>query len=222
MKKMFFYASLLLAAATLNSCSQDSDLSADEAATAAADALTPEQKAQIMELAKRSGQNFHFYETAPMFRSSQQKENLDTLAAIFRQLAYMEGDYTCISAQDGEAVFTKGKCVQTRVRRLSSGFLETQGGSFIDEVSGFGGGVIIVRVTWSVGSTTGPGTVSVSIDHDLSNYEASFDVTEATFYGLNAFTFKGKAKFYVRSGYLTKSFVGGYSDGHGYVSISSF
>ena len=33
MKKMFFYASLLLAAATLNSCSQDSDLSADEAAT---------------------------------------------------------------------------------------------------------------------------------------------------------------------------------------------
>ena len=35
MKKMFFYASLLLAAVTLNSCSQDSDLAADEAATAA-------------------------------------------------------------------------------------------------------------------------------------------------------------------------------------------
>ena len=52
MKKRFFYASLLLAAATLNSCSQDSDLAADEAATAAAGALTPEQKAQIMELAE--------------------------------------------------------------------------------------------------------------------------------------------------------------------------
>ena len=35
MKEMFFYASLLLAAVTLNSCSQDSDLAADEAATAA-------------------------------------------------------------------------------------------------------------------------------------------------------------------------------------------
>ena len=52
MKKMFFYASLLLAAATLNSCSQDSDLAADEAAAAAAGALTPEQRAQVMELAE--------------------------------------------------------------------------------------------------------------------------------------------------------------------------
>ena len=52
MKKMFFYASLLLAAATLNSCSQDDDLAADEAAAAAAGALTPEQRAQVMELAE--------------------------------------------------------------------------------------------------------------------------------------------------------------------------
>ena len=49
MKTMFSYASLLLAAATLNSCSQDSDLAADEAATAAAGALTPEQRVQIMD-----------------------------------------------------------------------------------------------------------------------------------------------------------------------------
>ena len=86
MKKMFFYASLLLAAATLNSCSQDSDLSADEAATAAAGALTPEQKAQIMELAEYYGLDVTI-DDRPATRGAGQEFNIDSVEAEFRRVA---------------------------------------------------------------------------------------------------------------------------------------
>ncbi len=86
MKKMFFYASLLLAAATLNSCSQDSDLAADEAATAAAGALASEQRAQIMELAEYYDLDVTI-DDHPATRGAGQEFNIDSVEAEFRRVA---------------------------------------------------------------------------------------------------------------------------------------
>ena len=97
MKKRFFYASLLLAAATLNSCSQDSDLVADEAAAAAAGALTPEQRAQIMELAEYYDLDVTI-DDRPATRGAGQEFNIDSVEAEFRRVASLKGEYTCVQA----------------------------------------------------------------------------------------------------------------------------
>ena len=91
MKKMFFYASLLLAAATLNSCSQDSDLSADEAATEATSALTPEQKAQVMKLADKYGLSVEILPQSE--KRSGRNVNIDSLEQEFQQMAALQGKY---------------------------------------------------------------------------------------------------------------------------------
>ena len=93
MKKMFFLASLLLAAATLNSCSQDCDLSADEAATAAAGALTPEQRAQVMELAEYYGLDVSWDESVQVKRGAVQAFNVDSVEDYFRFIASLRGTY---------------------------------------------------------------------------------------------------------------------------------
>ena len=98
MKKMFFYASLLLAAATLNSCSQDSDLAADEAAAAAAGALTPEQRAQVMELAEYYDLDVTI-DDRPATRGAGQEFNIDSVEAEFRRVASLKGEYTCVQAE---------------------------------------------------------------------------------------------------------------------------
>ena len=95
MKKMFFYASLLLAAATLNSCSQDSDLAADEAATAAAGALTPEQRAQVMELAEYYGLDVTI-DDRPATRGANQPFHIDSIEVEFRRIAALKGEYKCV------------------------------------------------------------------------------------------------------------------------------
>ena len=91
MKKMFFYASLLLAAVTLNSCSQDCDLAADEATAAAAGALTPEQRAQIMELADKYGLNIEVLPQSE--KRSESNVNIDSLEQEFQQMAALQGKY---------------------------------------------------------------------------------------------------------------------------------
>ena len=106
MKKMFFYASLLLAAVTLSSCSQDSDLAADEAATAAAGALTPEQRAQVMELAEYYGLDVTIDER-PATRGVGQEFNIDSINETFQKMANLKGEYVCVSSNGQEAIFRK-------------------------------------------------------------------------------------------------------------------
>ena len=133
MKKMFFYASLLLAAATLNSCSQDSDLAADEATAAAAGALTPEQKAQIMELAEYYDLDVTI-DDRPATRGAGQEFNIDSVEAEFRRVASLKGEYRCVQADSGEAMFQKETIKTARPLRLTRMMGETTSGQFtIDE-----------------------------------------------------------------------------------------
>ena len=123
MKKMFFYASLLLAAATLNSCSQDSDLAADEAATAAAGALTPEQRAQVMELAEYYGLDVTI-DDRPATRGVGQEFNIDSVEALFRHFASMRGTFS-FDVLDGKPVeITLPQQKIVRLARISSNSLE--------------------------------------------------------------------------------------------------
>ena len=118
MKKMFFYASLLLAAATLNSCSQDSDLAADEAATAAADALTPEQKAQIMELAEYYDLDVTI-DDRPATRGAGQEFNIDSVEA--------DGDVvsTAYYSIQGSRVSNAYKGIVIKVDTMADGTVKT-------------------------------------------------------------------------------------------------
>ena len=151
MKKMFFYASLLLAAATLNSCSQDSDLAADEAATAAAGALTPEQKAQIMELAEYYDLDVTI-DDRPVTRGAGQEFN----------------EYTCVQADSGEAMFQKETIKSARPLRLTRMMGEATSGQFtIDEnVLGYW---MSFTVRWKAGIEE-PGYVRVEIDKGSCPY----------------------------------------------------
>ena len=168
MKKMFFYASLLLAAATLNSCSQDSDLAADEAATAAADALTPEQKAQIMELAEYYDLDVTI-DDRPATRGAGQEFNIDSVEAEFRRVASLKGEYRCVQADSGEAMFQKETIKTARPLRLTRMMGETTSGQFtIDEnVLGYW---MSFTVRWET-DIEEPGYVRVEIDKGSCPYK---------------------------------------------------
>ena len=165
---MFFYASLLLAAATLNSCSQDSDLSADEAATAAADALTPEQKAQIMELAEYYDLDVTI-DDRPATRGAGQEFNIDSVEAEFRRVASLKGEYRCVQADSGEAMFQKETIKTARPLRLTRMMGETTSGQFtIDEnVLGYW---MSFTVRWET-DIKEPGYVRVEIDKGSCPYK---------------------------------------------------
>ena len=165
---MFFYASLLLAAATLNSCSQDSDLSADEAATAAADALTPEQKAQIMELAEYYDLDVTI-DDRPATRGAGQEFNIDSVEAEFRRVASLKGEYRCVQADSGEAMFQKETIKTARPLRLTRMMGETTSGQFtIDEnVLGYW---MSFTVRWET-DIEEPGYVRVEIDKGSCPYK---------------------------------------------------
>ena len=167
MKKMFFYASLLLAAATLNSCSQDSDLSADEATAAAAGALTPEQRAQIMELAEYYDLDVTI-DDRPVTRGAGQEFNIDSVEAEFRRVASLKGEYTCVQADSGEAMFQKETIKAARPLRLTRMMGETTSGQFtIDEnVLGYW---MSFTVRWKT-DIEEPGYVRVEIDKGSCPY----------------------------------------------------
>ena len=168
MKKMFFYASLLLAAATLNSCSQDSDLSADEATAAAAGALTPEQKAQIMELAEYYDLDVTI-DDRPATRGAGQEFNIDSVEAEFRRVASLKGEYRCVQADSGEAMFQKETIKTARPLRLTRMMGETTSGQFtIDEnVLGYW---MSFTVRWET-DIEEPGYVRVEIDKGSCPYK---------------------------------------------------
>jgi len=168
MKKMFFYASLLLAAATLNSCSQDSDLAADEAATAAAGALTPEQRAQIMELAEYYDLDVTI-DDRPATRGAGQEFNIDSVEAEFRRVASLKGEYRCVQADSGEAMFQKETIKAARPLRLTRMMGETTSGQFtIDEnVLGYW---MSFTVRWKT-DIEEPGYVRVEIDKGSCPYK---------------------------------------------------
>ena len=168
MKKMFFYASLLLAAATLNSCSQDSDLSADEATAAAAGALTPEQRAQIMELAEYYDLDVTI-DDRPVTRGAGQEFNIDSVEAEFRRVASLKGEYTCVQADSGEAMFQKETIKTARPLRLTRMMGETTSGQFtIDEnVLGYW---MSFTVRWKT-DIEEPGYVRVEIDKGSCPYK---------------------------------------------------
>ncbi len=168
MKTMFFYASLLLAAATLNSCSQDSDLSADEATAAAAGALTPEQKAQIMELAEYYDLDVTI-DDRPATRGAGQEFNIDSVEAEFRRVASLKGEYTCVQADSGEAMFQKETIKAARPLRLTRMMGETTSGQFtIDEnVLGYW---MSFTVRWKT-DIEEPGYVRVEIDKGSCPYK---------------------------------------------------
>ena len=218
MKKRFFYASLLLAAATLNSCSQDSDLSADEAATAAAGALTPEQRAQVMELATSYGLDLAFANPVGTHRFTAQTENVDSMQNFVREIAKCVGDYPLVNHTSQTAVYAREVMQTVGPKRLSSGFLEENGGSFTDMVSGPYGSPMVVTVSWLV-SPTQKGTVSVSIDMNGSDLMSAGNSISSEFYGLNSFTFKGTLRFYYGSGIISLDIQGSYSNGVGEVSV---
>ncbi len=168
MKKMFFYASLLLAAATLNSCSQDSDLAADEATAAAAGALTPEQKAQIMELAEYYDLDVTI-DDRPATRGAGQEFNIDSVEAEFRRVASLKGEYRCVQADSGEAMFQKETIKTARPLRLTRMMGETTSGQFtIDEnVLGYW---MSFTVRWET-DIEEPGYVRVEIDKGSCPYK---------------------------------------------------
>ena len=168
MKKMFFYASLLLAAATLNSCSQDSDLAADEATAAAAGALTPEQKAQIMELAEYYDLDVTI-DDCPATRGAGQEFNIDSVEAEFRRVASLKGEYRCVQADSGEAMFQKETIKTARPLRLTRMMGETTSGQFtIDEnVLGYW---MSFTVRWET-DIEEPGYVRVEIDKGSCPYK---------------------------------------------------
>ena len=168
MKKMFFYASLLLAAATLNSCSQDSDLSADEATAAAAGALTPEQRAQIMELAEYYDLDVTI-DDRPVTRGAGQEFNIDSVEAEFRRVASLKGEYTCVQADSGEAMFQKETIKTARPLRLTRMMGETTSGQFtIDEnVLGYW---MSFTARWKT-DIEEPGYVRVEIDKGSCPYK---------------------------------------------------
>ena len=161
MKKMFFYASLLLAAATLNSCSQDSDLSADEAATAAAGALTPEQKAQIMELAEYYDLDVTI-DDRPVTRGVGQEFNIDSINETFQKMANLKGEYVCVSSNGQEAIFRKSSSSsKLGIRRLTIPVPEEISGSF-EEWDNARGHDFKVTVNWTY--IGGGGTVTVGVE----------------------------------------------------------
>ena len=168
MKKRFFYASLLLAAATLNSCSQDSDLAADEAATAAAGALTPEQRAQIMELAEYYDLDVTI-DDRPATRGAGQEFDIDSVEAEFRRVASLKGEYRCVQADSGEAMFQKETIKAARPLRLTRMMGETTSGQFtIDEnVLGYW---MSFTVRWKT-DIEEPGYVRVEIDKGSCPYK---------------------------------------------------
>lgn len=92
MKNLTSWAALLLAAMTLNSCSQDAELEAAQETAATTGALTPEQKAQIMELAKYYDITFEFDET-PSVRSLS-SFNMDSVEAICKKIVALRGTFT--------------------------------------------------------------------------------------------------------------------------------
>ena len=165
---MFFYASLLLAAATLNSCSQDSDLAADEATAAAAGALTPEQKAQIMELAEYYDLDVTI-DDRPATRGAGQEFNIDSVEAEFRRVASLKGEYRCVQADSGEAMFQKETIKTARPLRLTRMMGETTSGQFtIDEnVLGYW---MSFTVRWET-DIEEPGYVRVEIDKGSCPYK---------------------------------------------------
>ena len=221
MKKMFFFASLLLAAVTLNSCSQDSDLAADEAATAAAGALTPEQKAQIMELAEYYGLDVMIDER-PTTRSANQPFHIDSIEVEFRRIAALKGEYKCVRHDSTSAVFEKESVESARPLRLTRTLGETYSGSFSD-IKSAQGYWIRVDVSWSW-SITAPGRLDVGVYVEGSPYDLSRESFEYAFYGMQpSFTFTGKYKLwdmYTNKIYTRLKVTGYYSDGYGTVSVS--
>ncbi len=218
MKNLTGWAALLLAAMTLNSCSQDAELEAAQETAATTGALTPEQKAQIMELATSYGLNFSFV-TLPKVRSSMSStENVDSMTSFVKAVANCMGDYPLVSHTEQEAVFARGENHAASPQRLSRGFMEGWSGSFVDMEVGPYGSPMIVTVSWMVGPTQ-PGSVSISIDFNGSDLMSAGANVSSEFYGLNAFTFKGVIRFYYGSGLISLEVSGGYSNGMGYVSV---
>ena len=190
MKKRFFYASLLLAAATLNSCSQDSDLVADEAAAAAAGALTPEQRAQIMELAEYYDLDVTI-DDRPATRGAGQEFNIDSVEAEFRRVASLKGEYTCVQADSGEAMFQKETIKAARPLRLTRMMGETTSGDFIQDKFVFGYWMTF-RVSWSWGIES-PGKVNVDVEAGSGPYDIAPVIESYTFMSIQpGFYFSGK------------------------------
>ena len=97
MKNLTSWAALLLAAMTLNSCSQDAELEAAQETAATTGALTPEQKAQIMELAKYYDLDIICEDNAYKSRGVVSTFNVDSVEEYFRFIASMKGSYTFTS-----------------------------------------------------------------------------------------------------------------------------
>ena len=213
-----FLASRRLAAVMLISCSQESDLAADEAAIQTVGAFTPGQKAQIMELAEYYGLDLAFTDPAGVHRFAVQTENVDSMKNFVRRIAKCVGEYPLISHTDQTAVFARGEMPFVKPKRLSRGFMEENAGSFTDMVSGPYGAPMIVTVSWLV-SPTQKGTVTVGIDMNGSDLMSAGNSITSEFYGLNSFTFKGTLRFYYGSGIISLDVSGGYSNGVGEVSV---
>lgn len=97
MKKLTFLASLLLAAVTLNGCSQDSESDAAQETASTTGALTPEQKAQIMELAAYYDVDIMSEDNTYKVRRIASAFNMDSVEMYFRFIASMKGSYTFTS-----------------------------------------------------------------------------------------------------------------------------
>ena len=221
MKKFTFLASLLLAAVTLNSCSQESDLAADEAATQTAGAFTPAQKAQIMELAAYYDLDVTI-DDRPLTRGTEQAFNIDSIDAEFRRVAALKGEYKCVQTDGNSAIFEKEKDNSTRPLRISRTLGETYSGEFSD-VKNARGYWFRIHVSWKW-SITEPGSVTLGLETDSFPYDLTREDFSYRFYGMQpSFSFEAGYKMWNMHSnkiYARLTVSGHYSNGYCSVSIS--
>lgn len=168
MKNLTSWAALLLAAMTLNSCSQDAELEAAQETAATTGALTPEQKAQIMELAAYYDLDVTIDDRA-MTRGVEQEFNIDSLDAEFRRVAALKGEYKCVQTDSATAIFQKETVASVRPERITRMMGETTSGEFREDKNVLGYWMTFT-VSWKTGIEE-PGYVRVHIDYGGCPYE---------------------------------------------------
>ena len=190
MKNLTGWAALLLAAMTLNSCSQDAELEAAQETSATTGALTPEQKAQIMELAEYYDLDVTIDETRRT-RGSEQEFNIDSLDAEFRRVAALKGEYKCVQTDSATAIFQKETVASARPERITRMMGETTSGEFRDDKNVFGYWMTFT-VSWKWGIEI-PGKVDVDVEAYSCPYEVVPKISSYTFMGMQpGFTFSGE------------------------------
>ena len=224
MKNLTGWAALLLAAMSLNSCSQDAELEAAQETAATTGALTPEQKAQIMELAEYYDLDVTIDET----RRTRGTEdfNVDSLNAEFRMMSNLKGRYVCTESCDSSAVFLKEGLQSTTPLRASIYTPETTTGSF-DQVSPVNGCVCLITVQWTY---YGRNSGIVSPNMEMLSAPALFDNCEFERRGLQyqfvgaepSFTFFCDFQARKRNGVIVYTFkvFGDYSNHLGHIVVS--